>query len=691
MSPEQARSAPVDHRADIWAFGCIVFEMLTGRRAFEGRTVAEVLARILEREPDVSLLPAGTPPSLRRLLRRCLDKDRDRRLAHVGDARLELDDARAELAGEEGPRPARLTRTALLLAAAAVVVALVAVARVPWEAVPAAPDLVRFGLGVPPGDEFGTGFQPVPAISPDGRVVVYRARRDGVVRLFKRPLDALAPEPLAGTEEGTGAFFSPDGRWLAFDGDGVLRKARLDGSAPTAICAAPGGVTGTWLPDDTIVFATNTSRVLRRVPAGGGDPADLTQLDASAGDVQHGWPDALPGGRAVLFTIVRTRTRHVAAVSLSSGAVTLITAGTQPRYLASGHLVFARDSAVWVAPFDPDRLALTGEAVPVAQDVEGSETSSVHFDVSRDGTLVYLPRVESPTLRRVVWVDRDGVETPTPLPPREYRSVRLSPDGARVAMAVTESDNSDIWVAQLATGVATRLTFEPTVESAPIWSRDGRFVIFRSERGGGGMFRRAAAGTGDMERLTQSGGPIQTPGALAPGDRMLLFTEFRGFREQAIARVDLGGGPEAVERLLDGPFAQLRPELSPDGRWLAYQSDESGRWEIYVRPYPDVHAGRWRISHDGGTTPRWRSDAAELFFFDGAGIASAAVAPGPPFRAAPPRRLAEADAGPSRLGPEFDVAADGRRLLLIRDAAGAGDAIGRRDLVLVRGWLARAF
>lgn len=698
MSPEQARSAPVDRRTDLWALGCVLFEALTGRRAFDGRTTTEVLARVLERDPDLDTLPPETPPALRRLIRRCLQKDPSRRLADARDAILELEDARVELTSEAPARSARAGRSAWWRgpAAALVMGAIGLAVGIPlWRAVETPPsDPTWLTLGVPAGDEFVTGFQPLAAISPDGRTVVYRARRDGTTRLFKRTLGSLDAEPIPGTEEATGPFFSPDGRWLAFDGDGVLKKVLLSGGAATAIAPAPGGATGAWTSGDQIVFATNTSRVLRVVPAAGGEPRDLTALDVRAGDVQHAFPDALPDGRTVLFTIVRTATRHIAAVSLEDGFVRLLTNGTQPRVLDSGHLVFARENAIWAAPLDLRRGALAGEAVPIARAVEGSETSSVHFGASRSGTLVYLPDRPSPNLRRLAWSDRQGRLTLLPLDPKEFRSVRVSPDGQHAAIAASDDDNSDVWVVQLERGVMTRLTFEPTVDSAPIWSRDGRHVMFRSERGGGGIFRRAVQGTGEVERLTAGGGPIQTPASFAPDGRTLLFTEFRGFREQSIARValDVKSKPE---RLLDGRFAQLRPELSPDGRWLAYQSDETGRFEIYVRPYPDVQAGKWQVSQGGGTTPRWRGDGRELFFHDGTGIAAVAVTPAASasgtIRFGTPVRLFDSPAGLSRLGAEFDVSAAGTRFLVIVDGPQPAGPPSPRDLVLVQHWVARSF
>ncbi|HUE84617.1 MAG TPA: protein kinase, partial [Vicinamibacterales bacterium] len=299
MSPEQARGRPVDERADIWAFGCVLFEMLTGTRAFAGDSVTDVLAAVIEREPAFSLLPATTPEPVRRLLRRCLDKNPDRRLGFIGDARLELEDATAP-ALETVDTPPRTPR-----AAGAIVLGLTlfaAAAGAAWyfgQQRAVAPQVSRLVMPLPSGDVPVAGYQPVAALAPDGRTVVYRARRGGTTQLFRRDLHALDAAPIPGTEDATGPFFSPDGRWLAFDSDGVLKRVAISGGTPVVICNAPGGVTGAWLDDDTIVIATNTTRVLQRVPASGGTPEALTSLDTSRGDTLHLLPQALPGGRNV--------------------------------------------------------------------------------------------------------------------------------------------------------------------------------------------------------------------------------------------------------------------------------------------------------------------------------------------------------------------------------------------------------
>ena len=380
MSPEQVRGQSVDARADIWACGCIIFEMLTGRRAFPGDTVPEILARVVEREPAFSLLPPSTPPSLRRLLRRTLEKDPARRLGYIGDARLELDDAVSEEPEDaptvERPRVAALAAVVIgALVLGAVIGALVA-AR---NATPPVAPVSRFVLPLGPGEAAVGGFQPMLALSPDGRTLVYRARRDGVIRLYRRAMDRLEATPIAGTENGTGPFFSPDGQWLGFDSDGVLKRVSLAGGLPVVVGPAPGGVTATWLPDDTIVFATNTSRTLQRVPASGGASTSITTLDSTRGDTLHLLPQALPGGRQILFTIVSGRTRHVAVLDLDARQVRVIIEGSSGRLVGDRLLVFARDGVLWSVAVDPRSLSLTGAASPMIDGIEHTDNTVLHF------------------------------------------------------------------------------------------------------------------------------------------------------------------------------------------------------------------------------------------------------------------------------------------------------------------------
>ena len=663
MSPEQARGQTVDERADIWAFGCILFEMLTGTRAFAGATVAEVIARVMEREPAFGLLPSSTPEPIRRLLRRTLEKNPQRRLAHIGDAILEFDDTAAPSLAPVAPA---FRWTSWLLPAAGVAAGAILTALVLRLSDPAVPvDVARFVLPLPAGDEPVTGFQPMTALSPDGRTLVYRARRNGVVQLFRRNLHALEPEPIRGTENGTSPFFSPDGRTLGFDSDGVLKRVSMAGGQPVVIAPAPGGVTATWTMDDAVVFATNTSRVLQRMPASGGAAVALTALDQGRGDTLHLLPQALPDGRTLLFTIVSGSSRRV-ALRLDSGEIRIVAEGTHGRYLPQGFIVFFREGSLWAAAFDLERLTTTGPASPVFDGIEHTDNTVLHFDAAPDGSIVYLPAGEIGASRqRLTWFDRNGRETPVALEPRSYLRVSLSPDGARVALAIRERGNTDIWTADLERRSISRLTFEPTIETMPTWSPDGRTVAFRSEREGPGLFRRDAQGASAIERLTATDGPIHSPYSWTPDGKTLLFALFRSFRNQAIASIT---PPDRTIRvLLDGDFAQLDPQVSRDGRWLAYQSDESDRFEIYVRPYPNVEAGRWQISTTGGTSPRWSPDGRELYYVDQTGLVSVPVEPGAAFKAGRPRRLFPVKAFGGRLGADYEVAPDNSRFLFILD------------------------
>jgi eukaryotic-like serine/threonine-protein kinase len=635
---------------------------------------------VIEREPAFSLLPATTPEPVRRLLRRCLDKNPDRRLGFIGDARLELDDATTPALDvpESAPRSSRLVAIMALGLAL-----LGGAAGAAWYFAPRAVPLQvsRLVMPLPAGDAPVTGFQPMAALAPDGRTVVYRARRAGMTQLFRRDLNALDATPIAGTEDATSPFFSPDGQWLAFDADGVLKRVALGGGIPVVIANTPGGVTGAWLDDDTIVFATNTTRVLQRVAASGGTPEPVTALDAGRGDTLHLLPQALPGGRRVLFTVVTGATRHVAVLDLQSGAIQIVGEGSHARYLAGGVLVLARDGTLWAARFDPDRLTLGG-AVPLEERVAHTDNTVFHYATAASGALVYLPPQSAGSRQRLAWFDRAGRETPVNVEPRPYVRVALSPDDQRLALALDESGNQDIWIADPARNTMSRLTFEPTIETMPAWSPDGRYVAFRSEREGPGVFRRAASGAGTAERLTATDGPIHSPYSWTPDGKSLLLAVFRSFRHQAIARVT---PPETtVEILLDGDFAQLDPHVSPDGRWMAYQSDETGRFEIYVRPYPELQAGRWLVSPGGGTSPRWSPDSRELFYFDGESLVRVPVSGTATLVPGRPAPLFAVRPFGGRLGPDYEVASDGQRFLFLLPGPSAPETSS--GLIVVLNW-----
>lgn len=691
MSPEQARGQKVDERTDIWAFGCVLFEMLTGSRAFGGASAADVLAAVIAREPAFSLLPPGTPEPLRRLLRRCLDKNPDRRLGFIGDARLELEDALAPqpVAGgypadgdlAQTDRTPRRLGTAAALAAAVIVGAAASawyLSRPDETSLPVS----RLTIALPAGDRPVTAFQPTMAISPDGRTIVYRARRGDNMQLFRRDLDGLEPVPLPGTEGASSPIFSPDGRSIAFDDDGVLKRVALDGGAPVVICNAPGGVTGAWLSDDTIVFATNTGRVLQRVRASGGTPEALTTLDSERGDTLHLLPREIPGRRALIFTIVAGASRHLATLDLDTRAVQIVTEGTHATFVDRDALVFARQGSLWGARFDTRRLTLAGTAVPLEERVAHTDNTIFHY-AAVPGSLVYLPPRSSGSRQRLVWMDRQGRTTNVALAPRGYVRIALSPDNQRIALALDEDGQQDIWIAEPGRNALSRLTFEPTIETMPTWSPDGQFVAFRSEQEGPGIFMRDARGTGAIQRLTATDGPIHSPYSWTPKGETLLLAVFRSFRQQAIASVT---PPDPTVRiLLDGDFAQLDPQVSPDGRWLAYQSDETGRFEIYVRPYPDVDRGRWLISSAGGTSPRWNPRGGELFYHDGESIVRVAVSAGDAFRASPGTRLFDVKPFGGRLGPDFELTSDGQRFLFLIPAP--ADVPPPAGLVVVQNWM----
>ncbi len=538
-------------------------------------------------------------------------------------------------------------------------------------------------MPVPASDELIASAHQVAALTPDGRTIVYRANRAGTVRLFRRSLGGMTSEPIPGTENAAGPFFSPDGEWIGFDGDGVLQKVALAGGSPLTICPAPGGAHASW-GADTIVFATSTTRVLQRVAAAGGVPEPLTILDAAAGDIAHTFPNVLPDGTAALFTIVRANERHLAAVHFDTRKVHILTPGSQPRYVAGGYILFVRDDSIWAARFDAQHLRITSDAEPVLEGLETGGGSAAHFALTPDGSLLYAPRREEERERALVWVSRDGSASRLPLSPGRYTRAALSPDGAKLALAMSDQNNTDVWIAGSDQQGMTRLTREPTVDTAPLWTRDGTGVVFRSERDGGGLFLQSLAGTAPARRLSASGDTLHTPHGWTPDGQTLLFTEFRSYTQQTIAAVTPAAPAEPV-RILQGSFAQLRPQVSPDGRWLAYQSDESGQFEVYVRPFPDVAAGKWKISISGGTSPRWAHRTHELFYYDGKAIVAVPLRRGADFATGPPQRLFDFTPFTGRVGPDFEVAPDDQRFLLIRSENETPS--NRLQLVIVQNWM----
>jgi serine/threonine-protein kinase len=717
MSPEQARGQAVDKRTDIWAFGCVLYEMLTGRSAFAGNTISDTIAAILDREPDLAALPKKTPAPIAKLLQRCLEKDPKRRVPDIAVARFELDEA---LTGPAAAtvlppvRPLRMWQRPVPLVAGIVV--LLGVTLFGFWALtrPSPRRVVRLTVtlsGATALDFGGSGPIPNLAISPDGTRLAYAGA--GAQGIVVRALDELQPTTLRSLGAPAGLFFSPDGQWIGFfdaDGPGTLKKIAATGGPPVTVSRfnGPSNPRGaSWSTDDSIIFATeNTILGLLRVSAAGGEPEVLTTPNRDQGELAHWWPEVLPGGKAVLFTITTAGGEQIAVLDLTTRQQKiLIRSGIHARYVPTGHLVYSVDGALWAVAFDLRRLEVVGTPVPVLEQVMTSPLGAAYMSLSDDGTLVYVPGGVLGLPRTVVWVDRQGREEPLKTPPRAYWYPRLSPDGTRVALDVRDQE-SDIWIWDLAREKLTRFTFDPQQDTHPAWTPDGLRVLFRSARSGqGNLFWQAADGTGAVERLTESANE-QFPGAFSPDGTRLVFREetkttgedlmvlvLEGDRRGQPPPQGLGqpGRTSASEArpLVRTTFSELNGEISPDGRWLVYQSNESGQHEIYVRPFPDIARGRWQISTGGGTRPLWARSGKELFYLGPSGaVMSTSVEDGSGFRAGNPTRLFEGPyfAALNAAGRTYDVSLDGQRFLMIKEGASTDATSAPRGIVVVQNW-----
>ena len=625
MAPEQLEGKEADARTDIFAFGATVYEAITGEKTFSGKSQASLIGSILRDQPRaLSQLQPVSPPALDRVVKKCLAKDPERRWHSAHDLHDELTwvaEAGADAVAAAAPspsQPAGRRQVASLVAAAVVAGALVGLAV--WglmRAEPLGPRLAtRVAVTAPSEVEMipGLGF----ALSPGGRTVVFVGTvGGGRNQLYRRSIGEVGAVPIPGTEQPWVPFFSPDGEWAGYidQGDDTLKRIRLDGSSnPVTVCPAPGGWrSASWGADDLIVFGSRQDGVWR-VSANGGEP-ELIRPAEPVNDATPRWLDVLPDGQAALAAVGRTPDVEIVLLDVATGAQTPLLAGTSPRYVQTGHIVYWREESLWAVPFDAERHALTGSPVPVVEDVymgDGGADGLALFAVGGN-SLVYAPSESVGAVRQLVWVDRDGRVDPIAAEPRDYVALRLSPDGQRAAVVVGEALDEDLFIYDLARDTPTRLTFDRASDNFPLWSPDGERVLFASTRAGvRNVFWKAADGTGEVTRLTTSDTP-QYPSSLAPDGETLVLVEQRagtGFDLSVLPT----SGEGAAEPLLQTEFAEYQSAISPNGRWIAYASTESGENHVYVRPFPNVNDGQWQVSRESGAFPVWSPDGRELFY-----------------------------------------------------------------------------
>ena len=681
MAPEQAKGKPLDKRVDIWAFGCVLYEMLAGRRPFDGEDVTDTLAAIVRADPDWAALPANTPATVRTLLRRCLEKDCRERLPDIGAARLELKEARTTGVAEAvlvKPPPARSSPLPWIVAAVAVLGAIAAGAYARL-ARPAADTRVFKSVIVPPSPLSGAPALRL-AISPDGRRLAFVAPdATGNTMLWVRPLDSSVAQPLTGTTNARAPFWSPDSRSLAFIADGKLRRIDGSGGPILTICNAPDTPPGTWNRDDVIVFS-GFRGPLTRVPASGGTPVAVTELTPEIGERIQIMPFFLPDGRRFLYTAGTGGSRSVGIYVGSldtTKTVPLLPAGSNAAY-ANGYLLYLRDTTLMAQRFDPDSLKLSGEIVPVATDVQiNTATGTGAFSVSQAGVLVYQTGASSGT--RLVWHDRAGQQLGSVGTQTGNRDVQLSPDGrwASVTLTGTSSQQPDIWLFDLARGLSRRLTFGGSGSMDAVWSPDGHRVAYASRsKKVLDLFQRNVSGVGTEELLLEDE-VDKYPLGFTPDGKFLLYFVPTGAATGHVWLLPMSGDrkPRPFNHTKD---SEVPAEVSPDGRWIAYVSDENGRREVYVTSFPDA-TGKWQVSTTGGENPRWRKDGKEMFFNAGDRfVAVDVVTTGAQFDVGGLRPLFNVRVPPPALGTRstYAVSPDGQRFLFnMWDPAAASSPI----------------
>ncbi len=693
MSPEQAKGKAVDQRTDIWAFGCVLYEMLTGQLAFGAEDVPTTLARVIANDTNLDSLPATVSPAVRRTVELCLRKDPRRRLHAMGDVRLalegEFESAAFEVAhtvpsGRYGLQRVASIGLAALLAGAAV-------AGGAWSLWPdpATRPVNRFAYALPEGHIFRNTGRRVVALSPDGRQFVYNAQGG----LYVREMSALEARQIAGTERLlVSPVFSPDSQEIAFYdiATNQLKRIAISGGAPVVIADSPltsGGLS--WAADGTLFFANVEG--ISRVSANGGTP----DLIIPTSDVFVDGPQLLPGNDLVLFaeTSGTWDLSNIVIQSISTGDRTVVVhGGSDARYLPTGHLIYALGDGLFAVRFDLSTLEVSGGAVPLVQGVMRSsagQSATANYGISDDGTLIYVKGAAGSVERSLVWVDREGREEPINAIPRTYTYPRISPDGSKLALDIRDQE-LDIWIWDFRRETLTRLTFDPGEDEFPVWSPDGKRIAFSSSRGGGStsetdLYWRAADGTGTADRLAEFDGQI-FPSSFLPDASALLVRTTPSGNADDLSIVRLGGEGDPVP-LVQTAFEERDAEISPDGRWMAYVSNDSGNDEIYVRPYPDVDSGRWQVSTSGGVQPLWSRDGQELFYRNGEALIAVRIETDESFSAGNPQILFEGPYAGSEAGPfnsrSYDVSLQGDRFLMIKPLP---QSTAQPEIIVVENW-----
>ena len=695
MSPEQASGQATDQRADVWAFGVVLFEMLSGLPLFKGESVPHILADVLKTEPDWTKLPTNLHPRLRLMLERCLAKKPRSRYHAIADARIDIEAVLNDPdSAQTGSALARIPsgRAALPKIAAAVLLTAGLSALLAWQLWPVEESNPpnRFVYQLPDDQALASADRRAISLSPDGRGFAYTTTQG----LYVRPMGELEARRVLDVDGNAvvAPTFSPDGQWIAYqerDG-GALRRIAASGGAPVVIAETEGTVFGMSWGDDGMIYFGQGDGVYR-VPATAGTPERVIDDEAWDGFQPH-TPHLLPDGDTVLFGVSQPDwdSGLIAVQSLSTGeGKVLLESGSDARYLPTGHIVYSIGDSLFAIAFDVDTWTVSGGAAPLLQGVMRANagfTAATNYSVAPDGTLVYLVGTSTVPERTLVWVARDGREMPLDAPARAYTYPRLSPDATKLALDVRDQER-DIWVWDFMRETLTRLTFGPDQDEFPVWSPDGTRIVYSSAEGvlgatsGSEVWWQAADGTGEPELIATREEQLYTGSFLPDGSGVLARSGTNANDDIAVIPLD-GDGVESP--VLDSEFAELNPEISPDGQWLAYTSNESGSFEIYVRPYPDIESGRWQVSVGGGVHPAWSRDGQELFYRTDDALMAVSIETQPSFEVGNPTVVFAGRYFMAAGDRTYEVSPDGESFLMIKDIA-YSESTAR--LIIVQNWL----